>query len=322
MVEENSDLLGGCKMKAYKHLLYLFSAAGLLTVITLAFSNCGNVKFGSTSPSNKTGNDVLTVDPGNGGLGDGDPTDEPPGGDPPGGDPPGGDPPVTYDCDAHRPYCEDRDDHSGGHEHSRCDRDKSYNHSRHQSSYSKLNSVLSRMSYNSDDSDDYNCEDYKKYCEDEDDDDDDDGHDGRTCHGDKNGCKFNGIKDIIVNIARIEIRGTHGEVLVITGDLGETSILGGELPIFVAQNIDAVGIRLVLADGGNVLIDNDNKSFDLKTPSGQESGLKIPFRGNTKLKGPGAYMLKFSIDAETQVVHPGKKCLLKPVLKFVSILPI
>lgn len=253
-------------MKTYKNIMYLISIAGLLTAVTLAFSNCGQVKFGSSGTTNKV-NDVLTVDPGvegQGGTdvppGDGtdpnDPTNEPPGS----GTPPGN----TGGNDGEDDGEDDGDDHDG-----------------------------------------HVCHDRP-----------DPRHDGAK------GCKFNGIKDIIVNIARIEVRGTHGKILEITGDLGETSIISGELPISIAEDIDAVEIRLILNGTGNVLIDNDNKTFDLKTPSAQQSGLKIPFSGKVDLNGPGAYMLKFSLDPQTQVVHAGKKCLFKPVMKLISILPI
>lgn len=145
----------------------------------------------------------------------------------------------------------------------------------------------------------------------------DDGHPWNGHHSCKKSCGNNGIKDIVVNIDHIEIRGTHGEILTLTGDLGETSIIGGSLPIFVSEDIDIVSIRLVLKDSGNYIIDDNNKTFNLKTPSGQQSGLKIPFQGMRASQG-GAYNLKFRINPETQIVKAGKKCLLKPVLHFIS----
>lgn len=155
----------------------------------------------------------------------------------------------------------------------------------------------------------------------DDDHEDEDDHEWNKHHGCNKSCGNNGVKDIIVNIDHIEIRGTHGEVLTLAGDLGETSIIGGTLPIFVSEDIDIVSVRLVLKDSGNVLIDDDNKSFNLKTPSGQQSGLKISFKGILSVEG-GAYNLSFRIDTETQIVKAGKKCLLKPVLQFVSFKPI
>lgn len=136
----------------------------------------------------------------------------------------------------------------------------------------------------------------------------------RRCHA---SCGNNGIKDIVVNIDYIEIRGTHGKVLTLTGDLGEVSIIGGSLPIAVSEDIDIVSIRLVLKKDNNYIIDNDDKRVNLKTPSGQQSGIKIPFQGVSAAQG-GAYSLKFKINPETQVVKAGKKCILKPVLHFVS----
>jgi hypothetical protein len=144
--------------------------------------------------------------------------------------------------------------------------------------------------------------------------------DGHPWDGHKNckaACGNNGIKDIIVNIDHIEVRGTHGEILTITGDLGETSIIGGSLPIALSDDIEIVSIRLVLASSGNYLIDNDDKQINLKTPSGQQSGLKIPFQGALN-SSAGAYEVNFKIDPATQIVKAGKKCLLKPVLHFES----
>ncbi len=145
----------------------------------------------------------------------------------------------------------------------------------------------------------------------------DDGHPWDDHHSCKKSCGNNGIKDIIVNIDHIEIRGTHGEVLNITGDLGETSIIGGSLPIAVSEDIEIVSIRLVLKSDGNYIVDNDNKQFALKTPSGQQSGLKIPFQGALDADA-GAYEVNFKVNPLTQIVKAGKKCILKPVLHFIS----
>ncbi|MDD7884780.1 DUF4382 domain-containing protein [Flavivirga sp. 57AJ16] len=76
-------------------------------------------------------------------------------------------------------------------------------------------------------------------------------------------------------------------------------------------------MRLVLGDGNTIVIkdDNDeNETFDLKTPSGQQSGLKV--KVNTTIEEGFAYDFVLDFDVEKSIVDAGDSdnIILKPVL--------
>lgn len=71
-------------------------------------------------------------------------------------------------------------------------------------------------------------------------------------------------------------------------------------------------IRLILGDNNTVEIGND--VFELKTPSAQQSGLKLNVHAD--LYDGVAYEYVIDFDAEKSIVHTGNgKYILKPVLK-------
>lgn len=109
-----------------------------------------------------------------------------------------------------------------------------------------------------------------------------------------------------------------GWVTLDGSDIGVVNILdyteGNELTIydseFPAGYISQ--IRLVLGNGNTVVIDGD--SLDLKTPSGQQSGLKL--KVNENLEAGLSYYLKLDFEAARSIVHTGSdKYLLKPVIR-------
>ncbi|NEU07360.1 DUF4382 domain-containing protein [Flavihumibacter sp. R14] len=72
-------------------------------------------------------------------------------------------------------------------------------------------------------------------------------------------------------------------------------------------------IRLVLNETGNAIV-VDGETHELKTPSGQSSGIKI--KVNDELVGGIAYTLTLDFDAAKSVVHTGNgKYILKPVIR-------
>jgi len=109
-----------------------------------------------------------------------------------------------------------------------------------------------------------------------------------------------------------------GWVTLEGSDVGVVNILdyteGHELTIydseFPAGYISQ--IRLVLGDKNTVV--NDGDSLDLKTPSGQQSGLKL--KVNENLEAGLSYYLKLDFEAARSIVHTGSdKYLLKPVIR-------
>jgi hypothetical protein len=79
-------------------------------------------------------------------------------------------------------------------------------------------------------------------------------------------------------------------------------------------------IRLVLGDD-NYIITTDNEKIALKTPSGQESGLKVQVHQD--VTGGILYRLTLDFDAGRSIVKAGNSgnYILKPVLRIISLLP-
>jgi hypothetical protein len=79
-------------------------------------------------------------------------------------------------------------------------------------------------------------------------------------------------------------------------------------------------IRLILGDN-NYIVTNDDIKFALKTPSGQESGLKVQIHQD--VTGGILYRLTLDFDAGRSIVRAGNsgKYLLKPVLRIISFVP-
>lgn len=75
-------------------------------------------------------------------------------------------------------------------------------------------------------------------------------------------------------------------------------------------------MRLLLGEN-NYLVD-DTLVYDLKTPSGQQSGLKINL--NADFEENHTYEIVLDFDAEQSIVHTGNdKYILKPVIKVLSV---
>ena len=76
-------------------------------------------------------------------------------------------------------------------------------------------------------------------------------------------------------------------------------------------------MRLVLGDGNTIVIKDGNdqdETFDLKTPSGQQSGLKV--KVNEEVEEGYTYDFIIDFDVEKSIVHAGNSgnIILKPVL--------
>jgi hypothetical protein len=79
-------------------------------------------------------------------------------------------------------------------------------------------------------------------------------------------------------------------------------------------------IRLILGDN-NYIITKDGEKIALKTPSGQESGLKVQV--HQSVSGGILYRLTLDFDAGRSIIKAGNsgKYLLKPVLRIFSLIP-
>jgi len=130
------------------------------------------------------------------------------------------------------------------------------------------------------------------------------------------------IEDVIVTVDHIEIRGASGSVQTTSDGLGPISLLepANRVELDISSDVSVNQVRLILKQTGNYLKATTGEIFELKTPSQQNSGLKILTTQHFELEGGEIYLLDFNFDPSTQIVHAGKKCILKPVLKATSII--
>jgi hypothetical protein len=136
------------------------------------------------------------------------------------------------------------------------------------------------------------------------------------------------VREVWVDIQQIEIlmddttkpiilNGAHpGEYNLLDFSDGKDTLLADATipPGTISQ------IRLILGDN-NYIITNDGQKIPLKTPSGQESGLKVQV--HQEVTGGILYRLILDFDAGRSIVKAGKSgnYLLKPVLRIISLIP-
>jgi len=139
---------------------------------------------------------------------------------------------------------------------------------------------------------------------------------------------FPNAKEVWVDIQQIEILmddtakplilgGTHpGLYNLLDFTNGKDTLLADALipPGKISQ------VRLILGDN-NYIITNENEKISLKTPSGQESGLKVQVHQD--VTGGILYRLILDFDAGRSIVKAGNSgnYLLKPVLRIISLVP-
>ena len=71
---------------------------------------------------------------------------------------------------------------------------------------------------------------------------------------------------------------------------------------------------MLLSPEGNKILNKDSSVVDFKTPSGQQSGIKIQL-ANADVVAGRTYVLSLSINPAEQIVTNKVKCLFKPVIK-------
>ena len=136
------------------------------------------------------------------------------------------------------------------------------------------------------------------------------------------------VKEVWVDIQQIEIlmsdtthplilNGSHPGVynLLDFSDGKDTLLADATIPPGTISQI-----RLILGDN-NYIITRDDVKIPLKTPSAQESGLKVQV--HQEVNGGILYRLTLDFDAGRSIVKAGNSgnYLLKPVLRIISLIP-
>ena len=132
-----------------------------------------------------------------------------------------------------------------------------------------------------------------------------------------------GVYDaVILNIKSVEVVTDNSDQTLSVGG-GPIDILHfrlGKDTLLASKDIPAGTIsqvRLVLNDSGNRVVVN-GVSYDLTTPSGQTSGVKLNVHDN--LTGGIDYTLKLDFDAAQSIVLTGNgKYILKPVIRAIPV---
>lgn len=122
------------------------------------------------------------------------------------------------------------------------------------------------------------------------------------------------VKDVMITSSNndegwVSVGGVHAgvyDLLTFTNGL-DTLIAGG---VIVAS--DVAQIRLILGNNNSIVVDGE--TFPLKTPSAQQSGLKIKF--NVDVIAGGVYFVMLDFDAGKSIVQNGAGDYhLKPVIR-------
>lgn len=135
------------------------------------------------------------------------------------------------------------------------------------------------------------------------------------------------FRSVVVNVNRIELvasRGNHDGRIVIAEDVGPVDLMTLNslgIPLALGQ-ANLIGdttihqIRLVLHESGHRIRLSSGETCEPKTPSQQQSGLKIILPGGLKLSGQSTYTFTTEFDPYHSIVlQPHGRCLLKPVIK-------
>lgn len=145
-------------------------------------------------------------------------------------------------------------------------------------------------------------------------------------HVEISGRKDSDVQSVIVNVKHIEVHFTKKEkdVRYLLGtQLGPIDLLDASqgLALGLSQfNLPAGShikhIRILLEETGHRLIFNDGSMCNLKTPSAQQSGLKINSLQKHQFEAGKDYVLNLAFDTTKGLVVQGNNnCLLKPVLR-------
>lgn len=77
-------------------------------------------------------------------------------------------------------------------------------------------------------------------------------------------------------------------------------------------------IRLILTEGGHLLVLKDGRSCELSSPSGEHSGVKIKFPHDFEVSGAYSYLLRLKVDLDGSSSEEAGRCKLHPVIKVIS----
>lgn len=137
------------------------------------------------------------------------------------------------------------------------------------------------------------------------------------------------LTSVFINIKHVELwleKGGVNRTLKVSQGHGVVDLLtlqnGVLLPmhdINMPGGITVKHIRLVLEEDGHSALKNSGATCELRTPSAQQTGIKIQLSQPITFENDHSYSLVLDFDAKKSIVQLGNgDCLLKPVLKLKS----
>ncbi len=128
-------------------------------------------------------------------------------------------------------------------------------------------------------------------------------------------------KRVIVSVNSVSIKGAGDST--ISGiafnqevELTSNVVALPNITLSEGQSLESKEIRLVLNETGNKFIREDGSVCELKTPSSQQSGLKLKLPESFTILPGLRYSVHLSFDVEKSIVEQGNGgCLLKPVIR-------
>jgi hypothetical protein len=142
------------------------------------------------------------------------------------------------------------------------------------------------------------------------------GKDKRSCQ--KTAC--GDFSDMELTVVALEINDSSGKIRLVPVEplKVRSADLAAGLEFELDKSLRINQVRLVLAVDGNYLLDDEGvRAFTLKTPSGQQSGIKLQARAEATQAG--VYKVRANVDLSKQIVRAGSKCIFKPVVKDASV---
>ncbi len=125
------------------------------------------------------------------------------------------------------------------------------------------------------------------------------------------------ISDILLNIASIGANPTKPDQIGFEIVDSDKSISMDKLNLKIralkSENIRE--IILLLSADGNKLLNSENVAMDLKTPSAQQSGIKVKLADEFSVVAGKTYNLELTVNPNEQIVTNKSKCLFKPVVR-------
>lgn len=122
------------------------------------------------------------------------------------------------------------------------------------------------------------------------------------------------MTDIKLNVASIQGVDLKGVQITIVDQSPFITMESRKIKIKASKDAVLDKVNLVLDQSGNLVLFSNNTYAELKTPSAQQSGLKVHLDSAISMKAGKTYELFLQFELADQLVIAGKKCLFKPVI--------